>query len=246
MTPAQEQVALVQRRIRHAAKALRIPGLDIAVDGQKGPETEAAIELVKEAIGYKPRYATAAIDDALLRRLAHPLRAATPAQIARGLRRRRQLRAAARKTLGERAWDAAGRLLWVREHGGNNTGPMVDKIIRSEGGQIGEPWCGDFADYCYRLAGSILARSQRWAYVFGILGLPGIRRTTAPQAGDLAVYAFGHVGLFGHWIGGGSFVAREGNTGDMGAISDSAGGGDGVKEKVRHRSQVRYFLRVTR
>jgi hypothetical protein len=51
------------------------------------------------------------------------------------------------------------------EQGGNNTGPIVDKIIRANGGVIGEPWCGDFVAYCYRLAGS-KAVDRLWASVY--------------------------------------------------------------------------------
>ena len=66
-------------------------------------------------------------------------------------------------TLQKRALRAADALVGVMEQGGNNTGPMVNKIIKANGGDIGEPWCGDFIAYCYRQAGSKACTSKRQA-----------------------------------------------------------------------------------
>jgi hypothetical protein len=136
-------------------------------------------------------------------------------------------------------------LIGVMEQGGNNTGPIVDKIIRANGGAIGEPWCGDFVAYCYRLAGSKLVQ-RGWASVSMLGALFGIRRTSSPRRGDLVRFTFDHVGMFDKDNGDGTITTIEGNTGASGAVSDSATGGDGVYRKVREKGLVNDYLRVTR
>ena len=75
------------------------------------------------------------------------------------------------------------RLFPMMEQGGNNTGPMVNKIIKANGGDIGEPWCGDFVAYCYRQAGS-KAVTRSWASVRALGGIQGVRRvkTVSPAS----------------------------------------------------------------
>lgn len=151
-----------------------------------------------------------------------------------------------RKTpLRLKALAVAEGLVGVMEQGGNNTGPIVDKIIRANGGVIGEPWCGDGMAYCYRLAGS-KAVQRLWASVRALLGLFGIRATSSPKPGDLVRFTFDHVGMFVRDLGNGEIESIEFNTGPSGAVSDSATGGDGVYRKVRDKSLVHDYLRVTR
>lgn len=151
-----------------------------------------------------------------------------------------------RKTpLRLKALKVAENMVGVMERGGNNTGPIVDKIIKANGGVIGEPWCGDGMAYCYRLAGS-KAVQRLWASVRALLGLFGIRKTSSPKPGDLVRFTFDHVGMFVRDLGDGSIETIEFNTGASGAVSDSATGGDGVYRKVREKSLVNDYLRVTR
>ena len=147
-------------------------------------------------------------------------------------------------TLQKRALRAADALVGVMEQGGNNTGPMVNKIIKANGGDIGEPWCGDFIAYCYRQAGS-KAVTRSWASVRLLGGVQGVRRVKTPQAGDLVRFNFDHVGMYVKEAG--MFIETiEGNTGASGAVSDSKTGGDGVYRKRRAKSLVNDYLRVTR
>lgn len=147
-------------------------------------------------------------------------------------------------TLQKRALRAADALVGVMEQGGNNTGPMVNKIIKANGGDIGEPWCGDFIAYCYRQAGS-KAVTRSWASVRALGGIGGVRRVTTPQPGDLVRFNFDHVGMYVKEAG--MFIETiEGNTGASGAVSDSKTGGDGVYRKRRAKSLVNDYLRVTR
>jgi len=147
-------------------------------------------------------------------------------------------------TLQKRALRAADALVGVMEQGGNNTGPMVNKIIQANGGDIGEPWCGDFIAYCYRQAGS-KAVTRSWASVRALSGVTGVKRVKTPQAGDLVRFNFDHVGMYVKEAG--MFIETiEGNTGASGAVSDSKTGGDGVYRKRRPKSLVNDYLRVTR
>ena len=147
-------------------------------------------------------------------------------------------------TLQKRALRAADALVGVMEQGGNNTGPMVNKIIKANGGDIGEPWCGDFIAYCYRQAGS-KAVTRSWASVRALGGVGGVRRVTKPLPGDLVRFNFDHVGMYVKEAG--MFIETiEGNTGASGAVSDSKTGGDGVYRKRRAKSLVNDYLRVTR
>lgn len=133
------------------------------------------------------------------------------------------------------------------ERGANNRGWFVDKVIRANGGELGEPWCGDAVAYWYRLAGSKVVQ-RAWASTIWLLArLAPVRN---PLRGHVVVYGFGspgakHTGLFDEWIGGGYFWAIEGNTGMDNAASDSSGGGDGVHRRKRHVSQVAGFRRVS-
>lgn len=146
-----------------------------------------------------------------------------------------------------RAFAVAEEMLGVVEVGGNNTGPVVNKIIRANGGVIGEPWCGDFVAYCYRDAGSQLV-DRAWASVNAIeSGNNGdFKRIANPARGDVVTFSFSHTGLFDKWIDRkrGIFRTIEGNTGSFGAVSDSLTGGDGVYRKDRSTSLGVIFWRV--
>jgi hypothetical protein len=143
-----------------------------------------------------------------------------------------------------RALEAAESLVGVMEVGGNNRGPMVNRIILANDGAIGEPWCGDFVAYCYRQAGS-KAVTRSWASVRLLGSVSGVQRVSKPLAGDLVRFNFDHVGMFVRDAG--AFIETiEGNTGATGAVSDSRTGGDGVYRKRRPKSLVADYLRVTK
>lgn len=158
-------------------------------------------------------------------------------------RRRQQI--ANLSPLRLRALRAAEGLIGVMEQGGNNAGPMVSRIITANGGLGPEPWCGDFCAYVYRVAGS-RSVTRAWASVRLVGSVAGVFRTRSPRAGDLVRFTFDHVGVFVKDLGNGSIQTLEGNTGASGAVSDSATGGDGVYRKVRHKSLVRDYLKVSR
>jgi hypothetical protein len=185
----------------------------------------------------------------IIRRLRRQL-AAHPRskKLKKALLRHRQILAHLTPPLRLRAWRQMHVLIeqHVSEQGGNNIGPMVEKIIRANGGTPGEPWCGDTVAYCYLKAGAkSVVRS--WAAVRLLERL--LTRVHHPRRGHVVTYTFDHTGLFDRWapeIGPGYFYAGEGNTGDAGAVSDSQTGRDGVKPKLRHSGQVAGFWRVLR
>ena len=157
------------------------------------------------------------------------------------------------KNLRQRAFANAVELLGVQEVGGNNAGPMVSRIIKANGGAGPEPWCGDFAAFVYRLAGSDIVKAgpnRLWAYV-PWMTRTNVTKTTDPKRGDLVRYDWNadrvqdHVGLFDRWIEPGkTFYAVEGNTGKDPNVSDSTAGGDGVHRRVRSIGLVSDFLHV--
>jgi hypothetical protein len=148
-------------------------------------------------------------------------------------------------SLREKAYYLAAKMVGIMEHGGNNTGPEVAKIIRANGGVVGEPWCGDFMAYVYRAAGS-KGVDRSWASVSLTGNDPDVRRTSSPKRGDLVRFTFDHIGMFVRDRGDGTIETVEGNTGASGAVSDSTTGGDGVYRKVRAKSLVRDYLEVKR
>lgn len=168
-------------------------------------------------------------------------------------RRQGQLQAA--KPLRLKAHEFAVTMIGVMEVGGNNVGPMVGKIIRENGGIPGEAWCGDFMAFVYRHVGS-KAVTRWWASVSALGFITGVRHTTNPQTGDLVRFTFDHVGMFEAWVNADDKIVShslathirtvEGNTGRVGAVSDSKTGGDGVYRKVRARGLVRDYLHVTK
>lgn len=156
----------------------------------------------------------------------------------------RHRKLAAEDTLQERAYREAQKLIGVMEQGGNNRGPGVEKIINFVHGQAGAPWCGYTMAYVYTLAGS-KAVTWKWAAVRLYLPGPGLTRTDKPVRGDLVRYKFDHIGMFVKDNGDGTITTIEGNTGPVGAVSDSKTGGDGVYVKVRSKTLVSDYVHVT-
>ena len=120
--------------------------------------------------------------------------------------------------------DEARNLLNVRESGGNNRGPVIDKIIVSSGGKLGQPWCGYFQRFihlkCGRQAGN--GYSPSWFIPTRL-----VKSNQVP--GDVfSIYNSGlkriaHIGMIEQILPNGKFVVTiEGNTGTSG-IRDGAG-----------------------
>lgn len=158
-------------------------------------------------------------------------------------RRRSQLSRS--RPLRLRALGEAMKLIGVMEVGGNNRGQAVERIIHLGGGLPGQAWCGWFCAAVYKRAGS-KAVDWQWGAVRLLSAVTGVRRVSTPLPGDLVRFTFDHVGMFEKDNGDGTITTVEGNTGATGAVSDSKTGGDGVYRKVRSKSLVNDYLRVSR
>ena len=155
-----------------------------------------------------------------------------------------QLVAGAHGPLQAKAYAAARRAVGVMEVGGNNRGSKVLEIIRYAGGPGPEAWCVDFVIWCYGHAGSTAVR-RGFTRAVRYMHAAGLVTTAAPKRGDIVRYRFDHTGIFVKDNGNGTITTIEGNTGRVGAVSDSRTGGDGVYIKVRSKTLVLDYLRVT-
>lgn len=241
-------VKQLQHGIDHKAATWKLPQFAVDVDGVTGTHTAGAARHLLFAIGATGPTMKAARNGVITeqgQRLLRGTEKRTPAMKRAAKRRASKVRSWRKSSLALAAYKVAESLVGVTEEGGNNTGKKVDEIIRSNGGYVGEPWCGDFVAYCYRLAGST-SITRSWASVSALRWVVGIVKTTAPKLGDLVRFTFDHVGMFVRFLGDGLIETIEGNTSNEGARSDSITGGDGVKRKVREISLVADYLHVTR
>lgn len=128
----------------------------------------------------------------------------------------------------------------VKEHGGNNRGPMVRQYLKEVGLGEGYAWCDAFVSWClHKAAGHRLPIESAgvWSTYSRARSLGWLRER--PFRGDLVMYDFNHDGGFDDHIG---FVEKviggvskrspvwflrtvEGNTvsGDAGSQDDGGG-----------------------
>jgi hypothetical protein len=173
-------------------------------------------------------------------RIRHPSRR-TPDELERAQRRRPWLRALRKQFAGGGAGLAlafARSQLHVRESGGANRGPQVDRYNRAAGYPLGSFWCGTFMNACLMAAGF---PSEHFLGVCGDIesraraGQGNWSWHTAPKPGDLVLYTIGgkanHVGIVAA-VGGAEVRTIEGNT-----HPDHAPGreDDGFGVFLRHR-----------
>jgi len=166
-----------------------------------------------------------------------------------------------RVPLRQRALREARVLLGTVERGGNNRGKAVERIIKANGGVVGEPWCGDFVAYVYRKAGS-KAVTRNWAATRYLGRLAGSvsRGVRTGEPGDIVVFNFpgghpdsDHTGLLVAYVNSNKkkvpaadathIKTLDGNVGIEANVSDSKTGGDGVGYKVR---PIRYVNRIVK
>lgn len=156
----------------------------------------------------------------------------------------------------------------VMEEGGNNRGVKVEEYQRATWLKPGPwAWCMAFVDWCIL---ALVTRHPNWQnYDFdrprtaSALGDHDVTfwarqeglKVLGPQApieeGDIAVYAWGHVGIVtqpplafpsGYTPVPDVFTAVEGNTGPGGNTRDTER--DGVYLRTRNRSNVLHFIRL--
>ena len=249
-----DDVKTLQRVLNKRLARWHVP-LVLDVDGEFGPDTRRAARQVAHGLGLaSAEYehgitpaAQAVIQKPSLRTAGQKARYAKRAAFRKKLRAHasRRLAAGAHGPLQAKAYAEARRLVGVMEVGGNNRGRKVLEIIHYAGGPGPEAWCVDFVIWCYGHAGSTAVR-RGFTRAVRFMRAPGLVPTAAPKRGDIVRYTFDHTGLFVKDNGNGTITTIEGNTGRSGAVSDSTTGGDGVYLKVRSKSLVRDYLRVTR
>lgn len=216
-------------------------------DGEYGPVTARAVRARARALGVTEK--TIAKGATIgIQRLILGLSRRTPAQLVRAkARAAKAKRTGASLPLRRRALALARRDVGVIfEVGGNNRGPMVEKVIKDNHGDVGEPWCGDQVADWYRRAGSKVVQ-RGWASTIWLLA--NLTRVRSPLAGHIVVFNFGsggakHTGLFDEWAETGWFWSIEGNTRPGANQSDSSGGRDGVYRVKRPVSYVAGWRRV--
>jgi len=162
-----------------------------------------------------------------------------------------------REPLRLRALREARKDLYVRERGGNNRGPEVDKIILENDGVLGEPWCGDAVARWYRKAGSKSVQ-RAWAATRSLGRLAGMsvlpdQRVGRP--GDIVVFNFAgghldsdHTGLLIRYCNETGRSRRAHTATHVKTIdgNSNVGGGQGVGYQTRQISLVNRVVRVTR
>ena len=142
--------------------------------------------------------------------------------------------------------EAINNQLDVREVGGQNKGPMVEKYLKEVHAKPGDPWCGAFVGYNLSLFGIInpnSAWSPDYAKPEDIIWTPK-KQTTKPLGGDVVTYYYpnlgrvGHTGFFENFDMDGYMINIEGNTNGVGSRE-----GDGVYKKKRDPNKVNAVTR---
>ena len=215
------------------------------LDGIFGESTAVASYRAKYALGYPRKDLTRTYGPTLDRYLTG--KAKLPDAFVQ--RRRERKKAAAATPIGVKALNRAKTKIGVRESPAGTNRCEFSVWY----GVIG-PWCAMFATWCFDGVGSqVFARGRRFSYVPNIIaaaraGGQGLYVTNAPKPGDLVCYdwdrngLYDHVGIFEKWVGGGSWSAIEGNTGQ----SSYSNGGQ-VMRATRNRGMANVvFIRVVR
>lgn len=139
------------------------------------------------------------------------------------------------------------KLLGVKEHGGQNSGEVVETLLRSQGGWKGLPWCVAFAAWVYESACKIAMVKPAIDINLGTSdalrkaeALGRIKEPAEAKTGDIIL-----MGWDGSWRHtaivklppdkNGVITTIEGNT-------NSAGGaeGDGVWERTRNPKHLEF------
>ncbi len=146
-------------------------------------------------------------------------------------------------TANQRVVATAARYVGVRESGGPNRGPLIDKWERYWS-MIGQPWCGMFASAVLREAG-VTDVSHPATAIICSRGREKGWVTNQPVPGALIVWCGTHVGILVSEVSPGVWNTIEGNTSDMVArrVRSLAGATLVVSPELRHAqpSIVREF-----
>lgn len=222
----------------------------IEEDGEYGSITRLAARQVAHGLGLAKRDYPGGITPEMRIRIRHPSRR-TPEEIERAQRRRPWLRALRHQFAGGGAGLAlafARSRLSVRESGGANRGPEIDRFNRAAGYPLASFWCGTFMNACLMAAG--FPSEHFLGYCPDIehharTGQGNWSWHTTPKPGDLVLYtirgAANHVGIVAS-VGASELETIEGNT-HPDHFSGPEDNGFGVFVRHRPRSLPRGFAR---
>jgi len=137
-------------------------------------------------------------------------------------------------------------LIGIREQGGNNRGPMVDKIIKESGGKPGQAWCSYTMIYIHKQCGikfkGVNGMAMSWAK-----GDKKVRETKTVRTSDIfTTYSkqlgrIGHVGMvYTVYPEESFFQSFEGNVNFRG---DRESRGSGAKCLIREYKNIYGFYR---
>lgn len=137
--------------------------------------------------------------------------------------------------------DEARKLLGIKEVGGNNRGPEVERIIVSSGGKPGQAWCAYTQVFIHKKCRLSYANGMALSWFIK----PRIIHKNQYLTGDVfSVYnsglrRIGHIGLIEQVLPSGKFIVTiEGNTSGGGSRE-----GDGVYRLTRSTKNVYSFAR---
>ena len=148
----------------------------------------------------------------------------------------------------ERALHVAATKVGVQESPrGSNSGPWVDKFLKSVDLGPGYPWCAAFAEWCYEEAGcpertlpdsGLVADWKRYGKARGwLMKSPSRGRLFIIDNGD----GTGHIGFITGVLPDGSFSTIEGNTNPGGSRE-----GYGVFRRGREHTRKTFYLDMSR
>lgn len=137
-------------------------------------------------------------------------------------------------------------LVGIREHGGNNRGPLVELIQETVGGHSGEAWCMSTIQTCLSYAEvktGVISRLKATESCLDLWRSSTVKMKVAsrPLRGAIAIYQYGstskgHTGMFAEEMPGNKNLMQcvEGNTTHgMAASGDIIRDGGGVYVTVR-------------
>lgn len=137
--------------------------------------------------------------------------------------------------------EEARKLIGIREVGGANLGPDVERIIVSSGGRPGQPWCAYTQVFIHRKCGRSYAggMAASWFIKPRIINKNQIIKGDVFSVYNSALRRIGHIGIIEQILPSGKFIITiEGNTSGGGSRE-----GDGVYRLTRPTKNLYSFAR---
>lgn len=140
--------------------------------------------------------------------------------------------------------NVATALMGLKETGGKNRSPQIDKMNQLTGVPLGSPWCASFNAWVYDQASVPKPwPKSAWSPDWGKNPTWTPKGGVEPKMGDSGTIYYSHLGRIGHTFlvresKGNTLITWEGNTSPSGAIGEADRNGDGSYVKRRLKTQV--------